>query len=103
MTAKYKARRFAVGKGVPVGKHHIKGRDRLAYMGPKGGLYCIGTNSVTTSRKKRLVVRYFRIYLQQDKETQEPVSGDTLGSTPPQANHMKLDRTTNKKYHSDTL
>lgn len=82
MTTKYKARRFAVGKGIPVRKNPIKGRDRLIYMGPKGGLYYIGTNSVTTTRKKRLVVRYFRVYLRQEA-SQEPILSNTLGSTPP--------------------
>lgn len=71
MTTKYKARRFAVGKGTLIGKDRVKGIDRLIYMGPKGGLYYIGTNSVTTTRKKRLVVRYYRVYLQADTLTQE--------------------------------
>lgn len=63
MAIKYRMRRFAVGKGKPIGKFFIKGRNRLVYMGPKGGVYYIGTCSVTTSRKKRLIVQYFRVYI----------------------------------------
>lgn len=72
MTIKYRLRRFAVGKGTLIGKDRFKGIDRLIYMGPKGGLYYIGTNSVTTTRKKRLVVQYYRVYVRADTLTQEP-------------------------------
>lgn len=63
MVTKYRMRRFAVGKGKLIGKYRLKGRDRNIYMGPRGGMYYIGTGSVTTSRKKRLIVQYFRVYV----------------------------------------
>ena len=71
MTIRYRLRRFAVGKGTLVGKDHVRGRDRCIYMGPKGGLYYIGTRSVTTTRKKSLIVQYYRVYLRADMLTQE--------------------------------
>ena len=71
MTTKYRLRRFAVGKGTFLGKDNIKGRERLIYMGPKGGMYYIGTNSLTTSRKKRLIVQYYRVYIQPDSVVKE--------------------------------